>query len=1402
MRKWYWGIILVGITSQAWGQPVLKTYVVPPAWLDGANLSPLARKVYESFIIGLHQGNDPAHAPADPLYSYAAQARTFTAAARMPRNPFHPGDKVYVRLEGTLPSLPPGRTAINWRFKYYPPYHPAPGEAIYGVTYEPEDPKRQALVELLYPDYGDKAFPPDFDPQAPIPDPAGSAEPVPGIQFYVLPGGANPSLPADGEFPIQPGEFGIGTIELQYEYEYLDTTVFPPVTRRRWASIRKAEGGPVVVRFVVSPVHVRPQYANSDPSLDDTPNASVAGEGNPFYPQVFNALGRTAPNELALLRELVRPVFLIGYLRDGNTPPPPPYPGGSPYYFPVSPGAKAQDKDFVVQNKSDEDLPSNSLLRFEVLETPRTVYQGEPLAQTYFPGLTSVLMPFEAWQFFAPGTLPKQGSATGTITVHVPRFQPPSADAFRRESQTPAQPTDRYRGLVRLFVDEAVGGSRNGRWDVLLIQWRDQNNQIYEQFDRVECEDPLLSNPELVPNTEVRVEHYETFGMEVSVPIERSLLVREETVDVGKAVHGQATVDVATARAAGRKMGRLVVENRGNVPLRNLKIWPAHLHRTEASTQTSLPRQMQSLPITSNTLRTDIPSPWRIPVAPMGSLSGLADERYVQVGWENVSTYPVPTKRIALGQPIGHYAGVFKVYEDLDDDGVLDSGEPFDDVVIKVRVVESPLMKVLGGGSLFWFNAFDAGEGYPAALLDPQSGALWVVWASNRQDLSSPSGTGLSGSNPNAGTPWNLFSVAASVLTGGGWPGPFLDPNYRTWDWTTSTFAALTNDTQAYTFNRYPSVARDGSGNYWLIWHQEGLSPEGLSVSRLIYRRGGPGNWAQVVLPDSRLRKQAPRAFVQNLGSPNLNVLWLFWHNAAGGQARLFFNALRDNNGVVTDFFTGQARVQDYPLVVPTALAYTKDAAPLPEFANNQLVRIHLFYTGWAPLWRNEDIYWSRYDPNRIVNPNPTVNNNIVVALPYGRLPFPRLMDRARPVTIAGQPNRSPGEQLEVNPTRDTFASRHPDWYVTPALSPPFTPQPQPGFPQRIVSSNAAAPDLVDPVIYVRRKATDVDPNTGNPIAYPVQWDPNDRVNNSFDRKRGEAVVLVTGPDFLVWKDLNGDGIISQAERVPANRTGLRMRINPARGTVHFSLPLYGFEDMNGDFRFTPGVDVNLNQSAAVSPEVVEVFADYTPLAYRITTDPASDAQPSVAADQFGRLFIVWRRSDEEGKSRLWYTVYSTAIQLNFPPVAQITSITPLDGAFQAQPIPVLGPNNAGLIYFTDYDVGKRVRVQYVGYPDPSGKTTFDEVHRIPGFAPERMLPLDTVSSETHAFALAEDFRVYYDATNLNLFIPASRFWLFWTASREVEDPATNLPHRSSDLYFATVAPLFSVGSEGSVAVP
>ena len=552
--------------------------------------------------------------------------------------------------------------------------------------------------------------------------------------------------------------------------------------------------------------------------------------------------------------------------------------------------------------------------------------------------------------------------------------------------------------------------------------------------------------------------------------------------------------------------------------------------------------------------------------------------------------------------------------------------------------------------------------------------------------------------------------------------------------------------------------------------------------------------------------------------------------------------------------------------------------------ANALTARLHVFYSAGLRHQRNSDICWSMFDAfagGQGVMTDPAAN--------YGKIAFRRLDasngKRLLPFSSVSALRNHPwmrlGERLANDGGWQTFTSRHPDWVISRYYPMPLDPvdpdywnglsadRDGDGAPEllntrwsgiidRDPATLAVDPDRnpydVDPVIYVvlivdslydpaddvYRNASvhvarqvdwdpaaglsmvELDPNAATPVyPMPLMWDPRDRKGNYYDER--------TGLVHITPLNLSPDPALSAAEPVPVTMT-----IDPSAGVVKFSRPLFNEHDP-GDPRavFHASAADNLAMGDIMGLVGVQVWLDYQPFTYRITTDGNADESPAAVFDDFRRLAVFWQRRQsgvgdpDKGAPSFMYKTYNTAVQVLRPPITADPTVEVRDtfgnwlavdppGGWPGSPSDPCwlhaGVRASGIIHFDggNLDAATRVDVDGDGTREQPQlslpaemRVTYDDLdgiqrterHCVVGWSKEMRAPTAAVVSEGPVTVTPETYTVNTDGEPVDVV----KYWLFWTSTRGLYAPGAPPPPAvgflgdvpASDVYYGVMAPTF-----------
>lgn len=811
----------------------------------------------------------------------------------------------------------------------------------------------------------------------------------------------------------------------------------------------------------------------------------------------------------------------------------------------------------------------------------------------------------------------------------------------------------------------------------------------------------------------VAVEPYDTFDIEFSVAYQRALAFREKLLDFGKVVHGGISqwtpITLVNDGNVPLRGIKLFVE----LPLTTVDLEDA---ASPTSALTSGARLIQSLPVPSYFVDqlavTAAPGALQpsglipiLPAPPVGAGAGATlSDLYVRIG-------RLPYEgRVPIGQPVGNYTGRLRAF--IDDRALPGADAPGDGndqpdglaetgigglATTKLTVVESPFARIAD----FWDNEQDRrlassdplnaqpynpvtgqGTNQPVPVFSPlfshpdtadatpaihvtqdpnevyagnppvpNSDRLWMAWSALVDQ-----GAGVEN--------WSVFMQRADRTAPAGSNVPRT--GYQSFAWDPNT-ALLSTPNQPRERNLYPSIAEEAGTNgqqHLVIWHNERAEPGG-HVGALQFRRfSGTNSSSTVQILDNANRigtptdptyvsKAVPRAVVDNTtGNP---VLWAVWQDTASNAYQLGFNAIgmpaAYNGGPnqYVDAIRGTTAFTNYHLRTPPGLTNVADPAVLANrrgtlsndpAPNGAMTALDVLYSAYSPLYQNQDIYWSRYLPFEdpaapVLSESPMAEDAYrfngpqtmpggqqfysVATLPGGRVPFGREIN----------------EVLDSNPETTVFAGRHVDWMMPPS-------RPRTSFVRggaRVIEevNHRGFADLDQPLVDSIRAAA-VAAGGFNPASDPLvilrvsqgpapAADPNDPAQAAvveFDWERAfwdqaveEWVLPITAPGLLVGRGVNV------------------ARVHPGLGRVSFNKALY-----------RRGVE-----------NPIWVYATYRPCAWRMTSDKATDSQPTAAYDAWQRLALVWRRTSEDGQGELWYRTFSLAVPLYKAPATTIQAV-------------------------------------------------------------------------------------------------------------------------------------------------
>ena len=476
---------------------------------------------------------------------------------------------------------------------------------------------------------------------------------------------------------------------------------------------------------------------------------------------------------------------------------------------------------------------------------------------------------------------------------------------------------------------------------------------------------------------------------------------------------------------------------------------------------------------------------------------------------------------------------------------------------------------------------------------------------------------------------------------------------------------------------------------------------------------------------------------------------------------------------------------------------YTKDPSVFERTSGGRPF-VHAFFSGLVRATGNADICWVRFNEERMQTP----------AANYGKAAFPEVADNDLYMPAvgytAGVADRWAGEQMRPSGVgRRVFQTRGIDWMISDDTQD----DPADGDTTNFATEPDVTPRWAggygDPEFFVGGVT-----NSGGvlaPTVYRLTW-----TKGTYERATGTYIVTPMLTEIRAAGDVDiaippGHPHASHVNELlePSTRMNVtpampieewpsvRVRINPASGTVTWSAPLFN-PDAPGD----PRAIFNTDYDADILD--VLMYANYTPYVYRVTTDGANDDSPSAFYDlgESSRLTVFWRRSfgtadtPHFGRAAFMHKTYTTALQVGQPPInpapAAITLVDLNDGG--TVPYAVDGPN--GIITITDDSrVGNLIRVSYTSLGAAGAQT---EVHRIVGWSTETPVPVNSVVSEGRLRVVPEIYSIPDGVGGPG--VDVVRYWLLWSSPRASYDVRADTSDgqnvkQSSDVYCAVVSP-------------
>lgn len=815
---------------------------------------------------------------------------------------------------------------------------------------------------------------------------------------------------------------------------------------------------------------------------------------------------------------------------------------------------------------------------------------------------------------------------------------------------------------------------------------------------------------------------------------------------------------------------------------------------------------------------------------------------------------PLPVKvsvRVPLTQPIGTYQSwdpvnripYVTVFSDQDNNGVptlysyeysngykVQLGEPvaMPSFQLKVAVRENQLT---GGSTPTTLAQIDhittgpttpdavpkVGDATPAAFRDAEGkvNLFWssnLSWALNRNFTSTTFPLPL---DKLASAPWFLnyavlgygnanwlnadqfhwWNVPGSQIPQNAWPTGYIPSGHSLLRWPDASGTAYSVKHFSPSVGENAAVARTADKNRtWLVWASSADLKENatnkITQAHLISYLDvttGPSVNAMAINHDQSQVKRSPCAV------PDGNRMWIFWQGGNDGTWSIDYTY--SNAG---PNFPPDSWLPDQKLRTPDCMASVGSPNALlrhwwadlrgasddweddftdayRDTLSNATKAFDVVYAGVNKITRNSDIILSRY----VAMPP---NGDYRVQPSRTAQPLPRVFD----------------EVLVRDPKFGFYTSRHLVWMRSPAGG-PFGPDSWGGYDINSPTKNLPYvrvyfPDGYDystpklaPGSWI--SATDASSsNGGSPVDPPVTITP--------DIDDATGIYTYNYPDGTLAKQILG-----------------RMLVDFSSGIVRFTEPLK---------------EKRLADGKTVTPEV---HADYTPQAWRITTDAAADGSPhafiehtSMTDPALGvvvngldptwptdkpapvdRLWVFWRKAGTAvDSSTIFYTTMRIGVdlaKLGLPPIP----VDPISG--KVKPTTnltvsgALGPfeidRTGTKIYFSEVDE------RYASLITPDNAAVLGMPGQLTiSYRPEsgpdvRNVPLRDISwitelPEQSLFGFAADSNVNEGSiyafadpnpkeSGTSTRVLSSKIWVFWTSTRG----------GNSDLYWETLSPNF-----------
>jgi uncharacterized repeat protein (TIGR01451 family) len=607
-------------------------------------------------------------------------------------------------------------------------------------------------------------------------------------------------------------------------------------------------------------------------------------------------------------------------------------------------------------------------------------------------------------------SIPAGESRVVDIYIHIPIYQPP-ADGYVWDAQNGVwvpnpNPPLGYRTWNR---DHQENASLIDRTFMLRIFWdnyRGPRNTGVCSFSSPYWGAPYSWNPSSETPVNFQEEAYRNLVLRIVVPPTPSLTVDESVIDFGKIPHGTFPSQLSPI-----PVKTFTVRNTGNINLLYLRADREHMVSDSTDPSVFLSRTLILTGLDYNqfpAIYGTAGNPGMIRKAPPDSSQPTSAQFTTTLAF-------IPT-----AQPVGVYSSTLHIYEDLNNDLVLQRN-PATGTAVEPEAMSNPVLKAEVSEAVVAFHKPDLLAQvlqWPAiARMTTQTGLGDVYLALSRRD------------DANLNT-WSLLMtklIATPVINAipsvppAEWPDIHiyddLSNNRPNWDTNPATVVASSanpslfppignptgdpsTDPPLYIKHTEPSWFSDATGLhlFWRGWafRQNSqvwdgrifYSPDGVTA----YQIGADASY-----------KNAPRLTIIPANYTPTATPWalLLWFSGDKGSWQIFYNS----NPNAMDINSWQ---RDRKVSVPAEVSYAKDPFPLWRIMNvngQPTPVLELIYAGFLNTRGNMEILLSRYP----LNYDP---NSQALTLSGQMLAFPRVYNEA----------------LQRNETGTIYWSRHIHW--------------------------------------------------------------------------------------------------------------------------------------------------------------------------------------------------------------------------------------------------------------------------------------------------------------------------------------------------------------------------------------